>query len=286
MRTHRLPFLRRLLSLASFALLAPHLAAQAPAVQSDAEELSLAARRGDAAKVKTLLDKGVDPNTKFRYDVTALFFACDRGHVDVVKVLLEKGAEVNLNDKFYNSTPLNWAASPASIDDPTEAHVEIVRLLLAKGAKGGDQVLLSAAQSGNVAMANAVLELAKPGADTLTSALSAATTGKHDAVADALRAAGAVPPFQVDAAILASYAGKYRADSGDLDILFNEGRLIAAPGGQRIPLMATDKVTFKPEAFAGISVQFQLEGEKVVGLVLTQRGAPVNYKRVEEAKQP
>jgi len=286
MRNHRVIFLHVLLSVAGLALCAPGLAAQATASQTDTDELSLAARRGDAAKVKALLDKGVDPNTKFRYDVTALFFACDRGHVDVVKVLLERGAEVNLNDKFYNSTPLNWAASPASIEEPTDAHVEIVKLLLAKGAQGGDQVLLSAARSGNLPMAQAVLELAKPNADTLTSALSTATTGKHDAVVEALRAAGAVPPFQVDAATLATYVGKYRADSGDLDILLNEGRLVASPGGQRIPLMATDKVSFKPEAFAGISVQFQLEGEKVVGLVLTQRGTPVNYKRVEEAKQP
>lgn len=284
MRTHRT--LCVLLILASLTL-APSLAAQATAAPTDAEELSLAARRGDAAKVKALLDKGVDPNTKFRYDVTALFFACDRGHVDVVKTLLDKGAEVNLRDTFYNATPLSWASSPASVEEPTTAHVEVVRLLLAKGAQGSEQVLLSAARSGNLGMANAVLELAKPNADTLTSALSTATTGKHDAVVEALRAAGAVPPFQVDAATLAGYAGKYRPETGaELDILFAEGRLVAAPGGQRIPLMATDKVSFKPEAFAGITVQFQLEGEKVVGLVLTQRGTPVTYKRVEEEKKP
>ena len=50
-------------------------AAQAARPSTKAEELSAAARRGDAAAVRKLLDEGVDPNTKFRYDVTALTYA-------------------------------------------------------------------------------------------------------------------------------------------------------------------------------------------------------------------
>ena len=71
------------------------------------------ARKGDAAAVKKLLDEGVDVNTKFRYDRTALSFAADRGHVDVVKVLLERGADINAKDTFYNATPLTWTINPA-----------------------------------------------------------------------------------------------------------------------------------------------------------------------------
>ena len=54
-----------------------------------AEQLQDAARKGDAATVKKLLDEGVDVNTKFRYNATALFYACDHGHLEVVKVLLD-----------------------------------------------------------------------------------------------------------------------------------------------------------------------------------------------------
>lgn len=278
---------RRLLTLVCswglVATLAASALAQAP--ESDAEAFSLAARRGDVAQVKALLDKGVDVNTKFRYDVTALFYACDRGYVDVVKLLLERGAEVNLRDKFYNSTPLNWASSPASVEEPTEAHVEVVKLLLAKGAHGGDQVLLSAARSGNLEMTRAVLDSNKPDADALTAALSTAMTGKHEAVVEALRAAGATPPFEVDTATLNRYVGKYRAESGEIDISVSPaGKLVASPGGQRITMFATDKVTFKPEGFAGIVVQFQVEGDKATGFVLTQGGRPVTYQRVEEKK--
>src|SRR6476659_7959751 len=44
------------------------------AVQADAraEALADAARKGDAAAVKKLLDEGVDVNSKFRYGTTAL----------------------------------------------------------------------------------------------------------------------------------------------------------------------------------------------------------------------
>src|SRR6185295_16170399 len=69
------------------------------------EALADAARKGDAAAVKKLLDEGVDVNTKFRYGTTALSFACDRGHLDVVRLLLDRGADVNIRDTFYNATP-------------------------------------------------------------------------------------------------------------------------------------------------------------------------------------
>jgi hypothetical protein len=277
-------FPRLTIAVLAAALLLPAAWSQAP--ETDAEQFSLAARRGDAAAVKALLEKGVDVNTKFRYDVTALFYACDRGYVEVVQLLLDRGAEVNLRDKFYNSTPLDWASSPASVEEPTEAHVEIVKLLLAKGAQGGEQVLLSAARSGNLAMAEAVLSRGGLKPETLTAALATATTGKHDAIVAALKTAGAVPPFAVDAAVLASYVGKYRADSGEIDVSVSEGKLVASPGGRPIPLFATDNVTFFPEGFGGISVHFQVEADKVKGFVLHQGGQKVSYSRVEEEKKP
>ena len=71
--------------------------ARAQSVSEKADALSDAARKGDAAAVKKLLDDGVDVNTKFRYDRTALSFAADRGHVEVVKVLLAHNADVTIS---------------------------------------------------------------------------------------------------------------------------------------------------------------------------------------------
>jgi ankyrin repeat protein len=116
-------------------------AANAQSVSEKADVLSDAARKGDAAAVTQLLDEGVDVNTKFRYERTALSFAADRGHVEVVKVLLAHKADVTIKDTFYNATPLTWAVTPAM--DRTPRHTEVVRLLLEHG--GYSQEALSAA---------------------------------------------------------------------------------------------------------------------------------------------
>jgi uncharacterized protein len=140
--------------------------AQSSAVQTSdkADALSQAARKGDAAAVKKLLDEGVDVNTKFRYDRTALSFAADRGHVDVVKLLIDRGADPNIKDTFYGATPLSWAVSPAM--DRAPHHTEVVRLLLAHGGIP---------------------------ADALSDALAAATRNKLDDVVALLEKAGAKP---------------------------------------------------------------------------------------------
>src|SRR5688500_19372047 len=83
-----------------------------------AEQLSEAARKGDAATVKKLLDEGVDVNTKFRYGATALFYAADHGHLEVVRVLLDKGADMSVKDTFYGFTPLALATGPAQKKKP------------------------------------------------------------------------------------------------------------------------------------------------------------------------
>jgi ankyrin repeat protein len=139
--------------------------AQLAAQRSDkADALSEAARKGDAAAVKTLLDEGVDVNTRFRYNRTALSFAADRGHVEVVKVLLDRGADVTVKDTFYSTTALTWAVSPA-MDRKTQ-HTEVVRLLLAHGGIP---------------------------AEALSDALAAATRSKLDDVVALLEKAGAKP---------------------------------------------------------------------------------------------
>src|SRR5947199_4508951 len=101
--------------------------AQTPA-PTKAEQFQDAARKGDAAAVKKLLDEGVDVNTKFRYNATALFYACDHGHVEVVKVLLDHGADMTVKDTFYGFTPLMLATGPAQKKTP--AHGEIAKLLI------------------------------------------------------------------------------------------------------------------------------------------------------------
>jgi ankyrin repeat protein len=137
--------------------------AQVPASTADkAEALSEAARKGDAAAVKTLLDAGVDVDTKYRYNRTALSYAADRGHVAIVKLLLERGADVNVKDTFYGATALTWAVGPAMERKP--AHTEVVGLLLQHGGIPPDDLSAALDQATREKLTDVVALLERAGA--------------------------------------------------------------------------------------------------------------------------
>ncbi|HKQ52326.1 MAG TPA: ankyrin repeat domain-containing protein, partial [Pyrinomonadaceae bacterium] len=150
------------------------------------DQLWEAARKGDAAAVAALLDKGADVNAKFRYGTTALFKAAERGHTEVVKLLLARGADVTVKDTFYGATAMTWALE--------NNHIEVVRALLEKSAGDVDEVLITGARGGNPALVRAALDRGGAKAETLTAALdSAMGDEKRAEIADMLRKAGAVP---------------------------------------------------------------------------------------------
>src|SRR5215208_2637515 len=97
-------------------------------------QLYEAVRKGDAAAVTSLLDRGADVNAKFRYGTTALFKAAERGNAEIAKLLLERGADPKVKDTFYQATALTWALDGN--------HINVVRLLLEKGADDVEDVLM------------------------------------------------------------------------------------------------------------------------------------------------
>jgi ankyrin repeat protein len=240
------------------------------------DQLWEAARKGDAAAVSALIDKGADVNAKFRYGTTALFKASERGNTEVVKVLLARGADVSVKDTFYGATAMSWALQ--------NKHRDVVRALLEKDDSSTGEVLLTGARDGNAELVE--IALAKGGlkAEQLTSALAATINdSEKTAIADTLRKAGAIPPLQLDAATLQSYVGKYKSEQGG-EIVFTvkDGVLFATPSGQPpIGLMAIDKTSFKPVAFDGLTVIFTVEVTKVTGFTLKRGPNPTVYKRVE-----
>ena len=271
------------LALLSTAVLA---AAQAAPTSTRAEELSAAARRGDAETVKKLLDEGVDPNTKFRYDATALTYACDHGHLEVVKVLLEHGANVNVKDTFYGSTPLLLAISPAQKKRPE--HSEIAKLLIAKGAQGKDQALSSAISEGDVAVAKVILESGGISAAALTDALESARAQKKSDVATLLEHAGAKPyeDFKIDPAQLASYGGAYQSPTGTpVACALDGSRIVATAFGQKFTLSAMDATKFRVIGAPDLTITFQLADGKVTGLLLTEGNNKTLFTRVEGKQQ-
>ncbi|KAM4018465.1 ankyrin repeat domain-containing protein 11 [Anomaloglossus baeobatrachus] len=86
--------------------------------------LHRAAIRGDARRIKELINEGADVNVKDFAGWTALHEACNRGYYDVAKQLLAAGAEVNTKG-LDDDTPLHDASN--------NGHFKVVKLLLRYG---------------------------------------------------------------------------------------------------------------------------------------------------------
>ncbi|HEY0763251.1 MAG TPA: ankyrin repeat domain-containing protein [Pyrinomonadaceae bacterium] len=239
------------------------------------DQLFEAVRKGDAAGVTAALDKGADVNAKFRYGSTALFKAAERGNAEVTKILLDRGADVKVKDTFYNATAMTWALDGK--------HVAVVKLLLQKSADDVDDVLLNGAQESNEELVKIALDQGGVKPDTLTVALVTATDAKNTAIADILTKAGAKPPLQVDAATLQSYAGKYKGDPGpEATVTVQDGKLMVAGfTRQPQPLMALDNTTFRPIAFGGITLTFNVEGGKATSVAFKQGNTTTQMKRID-----
>jgi cytohesin len=88
--------------------------------------IHLAARAGDLAKVKNLVEAGTDVNVKDKGGETPLFSAVISDNSDVAKFLISEGADVNAKDNI-GVTPLNFATRARGKKD-------MVELLISKGA--------------------------------------------------------------------------------------------------------------------------------------------------------
>lgn len=114
-----------------------------------------AVANGDTAKVESLLDQGVSPNSKTDDGKTLLMLAAYLGHTDIVKLLINYGADVNAKDQD-GKTALMYAAE--------KNNVEIGKLLLENGAdpnaadNNGRTALMYAAARGHLDFAKLLLE--------------------------------------------------------------------------------------------------------------------------------
>jgi uncharacterized protein len=111
-----------------------------PTLNEGSTPLMRAAKNGDSATIRLLLDHGADPNMRAKNGTTALMFAAGLGFgtgtfandyatpvelLESVKVLVAAGAEVNAVSDA-GETPLHYSA---------QASDDIVKFLVEKGAK-------------------------------------------------------------------------------------------------------------------------------------------------------
>ncbi|HZX58463.1 MAG TPA: ankyrin repeat domain-containing protein [Mucilaginibacter sp.] len=88
--------------------------------------LTAAAFYGKADMVRFLLSAGADPNgfpeskNGFHNHATPLHQAVSSGSLDTVKLLVEAGGRLDVADKIYDGTPLEWAMYMQKDDDYDE----------------------------------------------------------------------------------------------------------------------------------------------------------------------
>ncbi|GIV28611.1 MAG: hypothetical protein KatS3mg027_2425 [Bacteroidia bacterium] len=115
----------------------------------------MACRSGHLEKVASLLNSGIDINTRFNQGESPLIAAVRNGHYEVTEYLINHGAHIDIRDS-NGRTPLIWAAK--------SGHEKIVRLLIQNNAdihaqdNYGKNALMYAVAHGNPNIVSLLLE--------------------------------------------------------------------------------------------------------------------------------
>jgi ankyrin repeat protein/beta-lactamase regulating signal transducer with metallopeptidase domain len=123
--------------------------------------LCRAASQGDIEKVKSLIEKGINVNTKDKEGYTAIYDAAARGHKDVVEFLINKGADINIRVDIDAKNSGLWTPLQTAV---RHNQASVVELLISKGAsvntkdKWGFSPLHTAAKHGYTGVAEHLID--------------------------------------------------------------------------------------------------------------------------------
>jgi hypothetical protein len=236
------------------------------------DDLIAAARKGDLAAVKSLVEKGAPIETKTPYGQTPLYVAAMNGHEPVVQFLLEKGASTDVKDTFYKAPMLMFVLS--------RKHYGVAKMLVAKNTASPDENLQAVSGTGNPELVQAVIDKGKPTQPALNRAYEAAIEAKQEPVMEILKKAGAqppAPPVEVDPKALESYTGDFKSEQIPLSIKVStkDGKLsIQATGQPALPMKTRTATTFE-----FTPAQIVIEFDSPSTFTLKQAGMTFKFKK-------
>jgi len=231
---------------------------------------------------EVMFTSGGQPSTRHRREVDLYVYS---DNVDELYGRIKDRVEVveSLHDTFYGMREFIIR--------------DLNRFWITFGQPSVFNVLMTGIREGNTESVEAALGVAlekgglKP--ETLTVALAVASSGdsnnKNAEIREMLKKAGAIPPIEVEAEILQSYAGHYKGEDGlEINVTLKDGKLSAALGRQPpLSLMAIDQTTFKPTYLEDYgTLTFNVEAGKTLGCLLKHGSQTMQLKRVEETKSP
>jgi len=118
--------------------------------------------------VEYLLDRGIAVGELLPrpHGQTGLHWAAHGGHVGTVKALLRRGAPVDVNDKTFDGTPLDWALhgwrKREADGAASNSYCDVVALLVAAGSPVDPAWLSDESVRGNPRMFAALVALPVP----------------------------------------------------------------------------------------------------------------------------
>ena len=241
------------------------------------EDLHEAARQGDLARARALIEQGVNVDAGNRYGATALFFAAEKGDLDMAVLLVDHGARLDIEDSFYNMSALSRALSGE--------HFDVVRFLLSRGSPGADAVLRVGVANEDRALVEAALatgDVTRPAYDR---ALEIAAGELHALIAEADVPEGAPAAIVVlSRAELERFVGRYENESEQryVTIALRESALevsgdlsaqLRPSGEQDFEVVGSDAEVF----FAG-------RGGMIERLVLRQGETSTTFRPLDESE--
>ncbi|MEX2300274.1 MAG: ankyrin repeat domain-containing protein [Bryobacterales bacterium] len=237
------------------------------------DEILAAARSGDVASIKALLEKGASIEATSPYGQTPLYVAAMSGHEQAVQLLLEKGANADVRDTFYKAPMLAFVIM--------RKHFSVAKMLIEKGGGNADENLTAAAGTGRTELVQAVLDHSKPSQAALDTTYETALDQKNVEIAELLKKAGAQPPaaaVEIDAAVLASYVGTFKSEQFPLDIkvFLKEGKLAMQATGQPDFIPKAKSVTL----FEFLPAQLDVEFDSPDTFTLRQDGVARKFTKV------